>query len=63
MFDEIMGMGYKENVKLAQVRNVLEMESREEQIQEIIARVRAVFLLDLYLLTEHILLDRIKRQK
>ncbi|KAG6873064.1 hypothetical protein C0995_003370 [Termitomyces sp. Mi166 len=37
-FDEIVSMGYRENVNLIQVRNVLEMESHEEKIQEIIAR-------------------------
>ena len=40
-FDEIVSLGYREQVNLAQIRNVLEMESHEEKIQEIIARVRA----------------------
>jgi hypothetical protein len=39
-FDEIVTLGYRENVNLMQVRSVLEMESHEEKIQEIIARVR-----------------------
>ena len=39
-FDEIVSLGYREQVNLMQVRNVLEMESHEEKIQEIIARVR-----------------------
>ncbi|KAG6864250.1 hypothetical protein C0991_011070 [Blastosporella zonata] len=37
-FDEVVSMGYRENVNLMQVRSVLEMESHEEKIQEIIAR-------------------------
>jgi hypothetical protein len=40
-FDEMVNMGYREQMNLLQVRNVLEMESHEEKIQEIIARVRA----------------------
>lgn len=39
-FDEIVTLGYREPVNMMQVRNVLEMESHEEKIQEIIARVR-----------------------
>lgn len=42
-FDEIVSQGYREQVNLMQVRNVLEMESHEEKIQEIIARVRLCF--------------------
>jgi Ca2+-binding EF-hand superfamily protein len=38
-FDEVVSMGYREQVNLMQVRSVLEMESHEEKIQEIIARV------------------------
>lgn len=37
-FDEVVSLGYKENVSLQQVRNVLEGESHEEKIQEIIER-------------------------
>jgi len=38
-FDEIVCLGYRENLTLPQVRSILEMESHEEKIQEIIARV------------------------
>ncbi|EIM88032.1 uncharacterized protein STEHIDRAFT_94912 [Stereum hirsutum FP-91666 SS1] len=37
-FDEIVSLGYREMVNLMQIRSVLEMESHEEKIQEIIAR-------------------------
>ncbi|GAA5924866.1 hypothetical protein JCM1841_006955 [Sporobolomyces salmonicolor] len=37
-WDEVISLGWRENVTLQQVRNVLEMESHEEKIQEIIAR-------------------------
>lgn len=37
-FDEIVSLGYREQVSLIQVRSILEMESHEEKIQEIIAR-------------------------
>lgn len=39
-WDEVISLGWRENVNLQQVRSVLEMESHEEKIQEIIARVR-----------------------
>ncbi|KAM0786016.1 hypothetical protein ACM66B_006832 [Microbotryomycetes sp. NB124-2] len=37
-WDEVVSLGWRENVNLQQVRSVLEMESHEEKIQEIIAR-------------------------
>src|SRR6266576_2341855 len=38
-FDEVVSLGYREQVvNLVQVRNILEMESHEEKIQEIIAK-------------------------
>ncbi|KAH6911084.1 hypothetical protein BKA70DRAFT_1269421 [Coprinopsis sp. MPI-PUGE-AT-0042] len=37
-FDEVVSSGYRENVSLTQVKSILEMESHEEKIQEIISR-------------------------
>ncbi|POS86371.1 coatomer subunit delta [Erysiphe pulchra] len=37
-FDEIVTLGYRENLTISQIRTFLEMESHEERIQEIISR-------------------------
>ncbi|KAI2630431.1 putative coatomer subunit delta [Xylaria nigripes] len=37
-FDELVTLGYRENLTLTQIKTFLEMESHEERIQEIIAR-------------------------
>lgn len=39
-FDELVTLGYRENLSLSQIKIFLEMESHEERIQEIIERVR-----------------------
>lgn len=39
-FDELVTLGYRENLTMSQIKTFLEMESHEERIQEIIARVR-----------------------
>lgn len=41
-FDELVTLGYRENLTLSQIRTFLEMESHEERIQEIISRVRII---------------------
>ncbi|KAF2843495.1 hypothetical protein M501DRAFT_985604 [Patellaria atrata CBS 101060] len=37
-FDELVTLGYRENLSLSQIKTFLDMESHEERIQEIIAR-------------------------
>ncbi|MCJ1247167.1 hypothetical protein MMC30_004379 [Trapelia coarctata] len=37
-FDELVTLGYRENLSISQIKTFLEMESHEERIQEIISR-------------------------
>lgn len=43
-FDELVTLGYRENLSIGQIKTFLEMESHEERIQEIISRVCAPWL-------------------
>lgn len=57
-FDELVTLGYRENLSIGQIKTFLEMESHEERIQEIISRVcQAPFFLTfetlIYLSTTH----------
>lgn len=45
-FDELVTLGYRENLSLAQIKTYLEMESHEERVQEIISRVCWRYFLD-----------------
>jgi coatomer subunit delta len=38
-FDELVTLGYRENLTISQIKTFMDMESHEERIQEIIARV------------------------
>lgn len=52
-FDEVISMGYREKVDLNGIRSVMEMESHEEKIQEIIAKViRAIPVVIPYTVTQ-----------
>jgi hypothetical protein len=61
-FDELVTLGYRENLTLSQIKTFLDMESHEERIQEIIARVGSILAFSKYpLLT--VFLTRTKNSK
>ena len=39
-FDEIIALGYRENVNLAQIRTFTEMDSHEEKVYDAMRRVK-----------------------
>jgi hypothetical protein len=43
-FDEIVALGYRENVNLAQIRTFTEMDSHEEKVYEAMRRVSTISL-------------------
>lgn len=52
-FDELVTLGYRENLSIGQIKTFLEMESHEERIQEIISRVCHAPFLDPHLPIHH----------
>lgn len=44
VFDEIISLGYKENVQMPQIRTIIQMESHEERIQAEIERVGRIII-------------------
>lgn len=39
-FDEIVALGYRESVNLAQIRTFVEMDSHEEKVYQAVRKVR-----------------------
>jgi hypothetical protein len=53
VFDEVVAMGYRENINLQQIRTIMEMDSHDERIQEEIERV-CIFVCCFFLVIKHI---------
>lgn len=49
-FDEIVALGYRENVNLAQIRTFVEMDSHEEKVYQAVRQVLFLFSFIDYLL-------------
>lgn len=43
-FDEVVALGYRENVNLAQIKTFTEMDSHEEKVFQAVRQVRGVIL-------------------
>lgn len=41
-FDEIVALGYRENVNLAQIRTFVEMDSHEEKVYQAVRQVSVI---------------------
>ena len=44
-FDEIIALGYRENVNLAQIRTFTEMESHEERVFQAVRQVNFIIMI------------------
>lgn len=47
-FDEIVALGYRESVNLAQIRTFVEMDSHEEKIYQAVRKVEILFTSQLF---------------
>ena len=45
-FDEIVALGYRESVNLAQIRTFVEMDSHEEKVYQAVRQVRFIIMSD-----------------
>jgi hypothetical protein len=44
-FDEVVALGYRENVNLAQIKTFTEMDSHEEKVFQAVRQVKFMFLI------------------